>query len=352
MSMEGATPQTAPPFLDVATLVDASVPERRLGWMRYSFGIFLLIVITSAYLSNRYEAYAGVVQFCSSLLMLTLVCLMAISSVIAVRAQRREQSLLQSVEELIQLRRWPQAGVVLQELLSRPARAPWARVQGLIFLAGILARYHRFTEAIEVQEYLLDNLSLDGGTVHSLRLGRAMALLREDRLFDADQAINELRRQAIRANEQNERKDQKAGEESEEAEELAFSPPDSAMMQPPLEVGWRPILPAEPKAARSHESAGLVLVELYRDVKTGHPAEAEKLFDQNLLMLRQQLGHRVADAYALVARAYDLLSRPAEAAAAYEKATLLQPAAELHRRYPELAVLATKYPPAPAPQVG
>jgi hypothetical protein len=61
------------------------------------------------------------------------------------------------------------------------------------------------------------------------------------------------------------------------------------------------------------------------------------------------LGHRIADAYAIVARAHDLLDQNDQAAAAFEKATLLAPAEELYRRYPEVAVMRDKYPAAPAP---
>jgi hypothetical protein len=61
------------------------------------------------------------------------------------------------------------------------------------------------------------------------------------------------------------------------------------------------------------------------------------------------LGHRVADAHALVARAHDLLGQEPEARAAYERATLLAPPAELQRRYPELAKLAEKFAPSIAP---
>jgi hypothetical protein len=67
-------------------------------------------------------------------------------------------------------------------------------------------------------------------------------------------------------------------------------------------------------------------------------------------MMRQQLGHRVADAHALVARAYDILGDEPQAKAAYERATLLSPAAELQRRYPELLKLAEKFPASPAPK--
>jgi hypothetical protein len=312
--------------------------------MRYSFGIFLLIVLASMYISNQEKEFAGIVQFGSSLLMLGLVFAMACLTFFTVRAQRGEQQQLETVEELIQMRRWPQAGIVLQNMLSRPARTPWGRVQALIYLSGILARYHRFTDAISVQDYLLENVNLDGSTVHSLRLGRAMAMLREDHLFDADQAISELRRQAFRASEKRDESDNQQ-EEGSEGETVAASTID-----PPLEAAWKPLLTSSARTPRSHESAGLALVEMYRDVKTGHPVEAEAIFTEKLPILRQQLGHRVADAYVLVARAYDLMNKPAEAAAMYDKATLLAPAAELHRRYPEVAVLATKYPAAPAPR--
>jgi hypothetical protein len=88
---------------------------------------------------------------------------------------------------------------------------------------------------------------------------------------------------------------------------------------------------------------------MYRDVKTGHPAEAVEMFEKHREALRRQLGHRMADGWALAARAYDLLDRPGDAQGAYENATILQPLAELTRRYPEVAPLASKYKPAAAP---
>jgi hypothetical protein len=90
-------------------------------------------------------------------------------------------------------------------------------------------------------------------------------------------------------------------------------------------------------------------VEIYRDVKTGHPAEAVEMFDAKLAAMREQLGHRVADAHALVARAYDLMNRPEEARAAYARATLLSPPSELIRRYPEIEPMSGKYNATAAP---
>jgi hypothetical protein len=87
-------------------------------------------------------------------------------------------------------------------------------------------------------------------------------------------------------------------------------------------------------------------------VKTGHLEEAIEVFDERLPALRSQLGHRAADAYALVARAHDLLGNTTEAAAAFERATLLAGTPEeLYRRYPEVAEMRDKYPAAPMPPV-
>jgi hypothetical protein len=45
-----------------------------------------------------------------------------------------------------------------------------------------------------------------------------------------------------------------------------------------------------------------------------------------------------------------MLGRDDEAKAAYERATLLAPPLELHRRYPEMAKLEQKYPATVAPR--
>jgi tetratricopeptide (TPR) repeat protein len=221
---------------------------------------------------------------------------MALATMFTVKQHRLQQQTVEAIEELVQLRRWDQAGMALQLFLSTPARSARARAQALIYLASVLARHSRFEDALAVQNYLLEHDLVDDGTGYGLRLGRAMAMLHEDHLVDAHQAISDLRR-----------------------------------------------------GGASDHSGGLALVEIYRDVKTGHPNEAIELFSAKLPLMQQQLGHRVADAHALVARAYDQLGREAEARAAYERATLLSPVSELARRYPEVAKLADKYQPATAP---
>ena len=277
-------------FLDVHELIERSQPRPRVGWFRYAAGIFLIVVVASALINTRVPAAKGLVDLFSKLAMFAIIVAMSLVMHFAVRRQREEMRQVEALEELVQLRRWPDAALLARGLLSAPMRAPQARVQALIFLASIVARYHRFEDAIAVHNHLMESISFDESTAHGIRLGRAMSMLREDHLVDADRAISELRR-----------------------------------------------------TSQGRESAGLALVELYRDVKTGHPTEAIEHFHESLPLLQKQIGHRTGDAYALLAKAYDMRGKETHAAAAYEKATHLTAVAELNRRYPEVASLATKY---------
>ncbi|HEV2294543.1 MAG TPA: hypothetical protein VGR35_11865 [Tepidisphaeraceae bacterium] len=295
--MDSAPPIPQPPqFLDVPHLLDASQPRVRAGWFWYAAGFFLLIVMISTYLSAGSPLMAGAMQLFSGLVMLGLVAAMGMLTFAMARAQQAEGQRLVAVEELMQLRRWGEAAAMLNDMLSTPMRAPQHRVQALIYLASVLGRYHRFADAIAVQEHLLENVILDPSTEHGLKLGRVMSMLREDHLVDADRAMSELRR-----------------------------------------------------GDAERQSAGLALLDIYRDVKTGHPDEAIDIFEQRLPALREQVGHRLGDAYYLAAKSYDLLGREAEAQRAYERATLLSPLIELQRRYPEAASLSEKYSPVLAP---
>ena len=296
--MEAPPPQNAPHFLDVPAMLESSQPRGRVGLLWYALGAFLLVVLGATVLGRASDTGRQIVEALSALVMLGVVAGMMALTVLTVRRHRADQQEVEAAAELVQLRRWPQAAFVLEQVLSRPARTNTLRSQALVYLASVLARYHRFDDAIAVFNHLLDNDLVDPSTAHGLRLGRVMAMLREDHLFDADRALAELRRTVSSA---------------------------------------------------GVESAGLALVEMYRDVKTGHPDEAVQIFEDKLPVLRDQLGHRVADAYALAARAYDLLGRTAEAQDAYTRATLLAPLIELHRRYPEVEKLAGRYQPAPAP---
>jgi tetratricopeptide (TPR) repeat protein len=283
-------------FLDVPHLLEASQPRVRVGLFWYAAGFFLLVVMVSAYLSATSPLMAGAMQVFSAMVMMGIMLGMGLLTFLMAKRQQAEGQQLVAVEELMQLRRWGEAGIILEGMLSEPMRAPQHRVQALIYLATVLARYHRFTDAITVHEHLLEHVHLDPGTEQGLKLARVMSMLHEDRLVDADRAMADLRR-----------------------------------------------------GDAERQSAGLALLDIYRDVKTGHPDEAIEIFEERLPSLRDQLGHRVGDAYYLAAKAYDLLGREPEAGRAYERATLLGPLVELQRRYPEAASLSEKYQPALAP---
>jgi len=290
------TEQGDNPFLDVPALLERSVPRAQTRWVLYAGGGFVLMLALSAYTGAQAAGGSGAAEAVSAIGMIGLVVAMGVMIWRTARAVQREQQEMQAAEELIQLRRWDQAAMMLQSMLSRPARSLQARVQSLIYLAAVLARYHRHSDVVAVYDHLLGMEIQNEPAVRALRLGRAMSLLQEERLFDVDRAISDLRR-----------------------------------------------------GGGAAESGGLALVEIYRDVKTGHPQEAIDLFQEKLPILRRQLGCRVGDAYALAARAYDLMGREQEAASAYETATVLSEEAELHRRYPEVAALAGKYAPVVRP---
>jgi tetratricopeptide (TPR) repeat protein len=289
-------PISPPPPLDVATLLELSEAQPRVNWFWYGLGTFMLLVALSTIGSAYSPGIRQAIEILSVLVLFGLMGTITAMTMFTVRKYRAQQQTVDAIEELMQLRRWEEAGMALQMFLSHPAHSPRLRAQALVYLASLLARHHRYEDAIAVQTYLLDNELVDEASSYGVRLGRAMAMLHEDHLVDADRALSDLRRHG-----------------------------------------------------GTERSGGLALLEIYRDVKTGHPMEAIDLFAQRLPLMRQQLGHRVADAHALVARANDMLGRDAEAQQEYERATLLSPASELLRRYPELGKLAEKYRAATAP---
>jgi hypothetical protein len=289
-------PNESEPLLDVQALLEQSQPRSRPMWLWYLLGLIVLVSLFAGSAGQFSPEQREMLSIGSTLAIMGLLVGMGMIGWAAARASRQEQRMLQSAEEFIRLRRWSEATTLLGTLLSRPTRTHEGRVQGFIYLTTVLARYHHFGDALTLYEYLLNNVPLDFRSAHGLRLGRAMCMLNDDRLFDADRAISELRRDT-----------------------------DSGL------------------------SGGLSLVELYRDIKTGHPQEAIDLLPQRLPSMRQQLGHRLGDAYALAASAYDSVGRSDDARDAFHKATLLVPIQEVVRRYPELAPLPGKYAPAKAP---
>jgi tetratricopeptide (TPR) repeat protein len=284
------------PSLDPNVLIERSQPVRRGERVWVVAGSFVFVMLISTWASTQSQELAAAVRLMSALAMVGTAIGLAAYSWNTAQKRNDELRRLEKIEEFVQLRQWPAAAGALWEMLSVPMRSPQARVQALVYLGTVYGRLQRYADAVTVQEYILSSVMLDDSSSHALRCGRAMAMLHEDRLVDADRAIGELRR-----------------------------------------------------SGPGQESSGLVLVEIYRDVKTGHPNEAIELFREKLPQLTRQLGHRVADAWALVARAYDMVGQAALAAQAYFNASALMPIADVSGRYAEVAALTGRYAPAPAP---
>ena len=110
------------PFLDVNALLERSQPQARGSFLWYGVGLFLLIVLISVWSDTLAPAAASVVRVLSGVLMFGAVIVMAVYTQMTVRRHRAEQVQLEAIEELVTLRRWPQAAVVLESMLSQPTR--------------------------------------------------------------------------------------------------------------------------------------------------------------------------------------------------------------------------------------
>lgn len=199
------------------------------------------------------------------------------------RRQRRELNALSEVDQMIRLGQWDLAVARLGELLGRPMQRFHARLQALIYLGGPLIRLGQYEDAIGLYEYLLSNSQFPAGISFSLRCARLYAMIRLDHLTDAYETIGQMRRES------------------------------------------------------SSSSALLSVLEMYRDVKTGHFEEALGIFQDRKAIFAAQLGHRSCDAWALASWASWGMQRPEQAGMFARNAALLGDRGEILRRFPECA---------------
>src|SRR5258706_14336550 len=134
MAEEKKTTET--PFLDVPWLLEESQPRARGSWFWYAVGFFFFVVLMSAYAQQKMPNGNLIVQSVSSLLMFGLMIGMGFLTWRAARSVQREQAQLEAIEELIQLRRGEEGGLLGEGFPSRPTRAPPGRPQGAAFLTG------------------------------------------------------------------------------------------------------------------------------------------------------------------------------------------------------------------------
>src|SRR4029077_3692829 len=106
-------------FLDVQALLESSLPKQRVAWFGYAMGGLLLIALASAYVTTQSPQLEGVVDQVSKLAFLAIMGAMAGLMAWTVRRQRAEMKRIESLEEFVQLRNWPEAAASAQQILSQ-----------------------------------------------------------------------------------------------------------------------------------------------------------------------------------------------------------------------------------------
>src|SRR3954454_6953838 len=118
-----------PPFLPVQELLEFSRPEPRVAWVGWGAGLLLVIVITSALITSHFEQLRTPVRAVSVVAMFAIVGMLMSATLSTVRLHQQAQRLIDAAGEMVQLRRWAEAAVLLQQILSHPARTANQRTQ-------------------------------------------------------------------------------------------------------------------------------------------------------------------------------------------------------------------------------
>ena len=213
---------------------------------------------------------------------------------------RDEDRRVSALEDAARLQRFDWLTHALTDALSRPMRSPLHRVRALQVYVTTLVGVGRFDDAERSAAAMLGE-GVPLGMVTSLRALRVYAMLREDRLVDADRALGELRRQD---------------------RDIDIS---------------------------GHAPAMVALAAMYRDAVTGHCDDALRSFEKNRPAIAKQLGLRVADADALAAHSALTLGQSSRAAHLWRRATLFASPAELVHRFPPLSTTSAALAPASVP---
>src|SRR5436305_11500368 len=111
-------PSEEPTFLEPHELIERSQPGPRAGIFWYMIGGFALVVITSTIAGGKSAEAQATVRMLGGLVMVLLMLGLSILTWYLAQRQRDEQRQLEAIEELVQLRRWPEAAVMLQAMLS------------------------------------------------------------------------------------------------------------------------------------------------------------------------------------------------------------------------------------------
>ncbi|MEM1011872.1 MAG: hypothetical protein AAGI46_06585 [Planctomycetota bacterium] len=256
------------------------------------------------------------------------------------QSARDERRAVRKIDELVTLRQWSDAATSVRQLMSRPMRLLVSRRAAVSLLARITSRYGDEEAAIELMRDLIDDPGTDPSTSFAARCNLAVLLLRTHRLGEANDTLDRLRGDMRRMQSSIARMrqadDASVAEEEPELKiddlldaEDGDGPPQASADVPPSPESFVP--------------AALIVAEMYRDVQTNHHEEAIEAFEQHRPSLQRQLGVRFSDALALASASAERAGRSDDAAVWWSDATCLTPAAELLRRYPELADVASRH---------
>jgi hypothetical protein len=232
------------------------------------------------------------------------------------RRVRDEERQVDAAELALRLGQFDPAAIAVSKALSMPMLSPLNRVRALGVYVGLLSRFGRYEDvAHAVEAVLADGVPVS--MVAPLRAARVYAMLRDDRLVDADRALTELRRMSAGS---------WAGDQHG----------DDAMDDAGETLGAR-------------AKALAMLAEAYREVRTGHADDLLARHAQRRPVVVSHLASRVADLDAMVAWAALRMGDESRAEGLWKLATTLTPGEELVRRYPELSDVARRFWSAPIP---
>src|SRR4051794_12923700 len=114
---------TAIGFLDVPVLLDASQPQPRIPWLWLGTAGCLGMMAVAGF--SGHDGPGGVlIQALASIFSIGLFVTMPFLFRLTLSKVRAEQQVVAGVAELVHLRRWGEAAMAVQLLLSRPTRTP------------------------------------------------------------------------------------------------------------------------------------------------------------------------------------------------------------------------------------
>lgn len=287
--------------LNFRDLIASSRPRRKMT----KIGMFVLVgfVLLLWSLVVSPDTVRG--QWLRMLLSVVILVGLGISGLMGVARRKVLAECSQQVSDLCLQEKWSQAIQPLRRLLGKPVPMAQIRYQGLLELAGVAEHTGQLKGATEIYEAIAQEQP--HGLLGSLAMvGKAIVLLKLDRLADADTIIRRL----------------EVNIESQSLKSL------------------------------------VLLGRLYQQIKTGHYCDALIDSSNKCELARIGMSSKAAYVYALLALAYrhqemsasgdeSQESRVRNAEELWQRATMLLGPDILVEKFPELCELKKAYPSAP-----